>query len=103
MKISKITISNPDLDRRVKLKQEDKEEIRELYAGGGYSYSQLARLYGVSKRTISFIIKPEQLEANIKRRKERGGWKQYYNKEKWCKDMKEHREYKKMLRDKGLI
>lgn len=40
----------------IKLPPEVQEKIRELYATGGYSYSQLAAKYGVSINTISRCI-----------------------------------------------
>lgn len=96
-------IENEKLDRRVKLTSEDKENIKLTAETGNYSQRQIASMFGVSRRTIQFILDPEKLEENKKRRKERGGWKQYYDKEKHSQSMKEHREYKKELNKKGLL
>jgi hypothetical protein len=100
-KSEKIKIAGGKYDRRVKLTSEQKKEIHanEL----GLSQRKLAVNYGVSRRTIQFILDPEKLKENLKRRKERGGSKQYYNKEEWVKTMKEHREYKQDLKLKGKI
>ena len=98
-----IPINNPKLDRRVKLTAEDKELIKWLREEEQISYQKLANQFNVSKRTIIFICKPETLEACKKARKERGGSKIYYNKEKNTETIKEHREYKKELYAKGLI
>ena len=95
------TIANKSLDRRVKLSDEQREEIKVLK--GKMTQSATAKIYGVSRRLIQFIWFPEQHEENKKRRAERGGSKQYYNKEKHRKDMQEHRAYKKQLKEKGLI
>lgn len=70
---------------------------------GKLSQRAAAELFGVSRRTIQFIWFPEQLEENKKRRAERGGSKQYYDREKHNASMREHREYKKDLYKKGLI
>jgi DeoR/GlpR family transcriptional regulator of sugar metabolism len=99
----KIPINNPKLDRRIKLTAEDKELIKWLREEEQISYQKLANQFNVSKRTIIFICKPETLEACKKARKERGGSKIYYNKEKHTDATKEHREYKKELYGKGLI
>ena len=102
-KSDKISINNELLDRRVKLTQEDKRRIKELYESGTHSQRSLAKLYNVSRRSIIFIIHPERLEENKLRRKERGGSKIYYDREYHNEKMKEHRKYKNELLKKGLI
>ncbi len=94
-----IEIHHTKHDRRIKLTDEDKERIKTL----GLSQRALARMFGVSRRTIQFILHPEKLEENKRARKERGGWKQYYNKEKNTEYMREHRQYKQKLYLKGEI
>jgi hypothetical protein len=94
-------IKNKDLDRRVKLSDLQKEEILELR--GTVTQISVAIGYGVSRRTIQFIWFPEQLIENKKRRAERGGSKQYYDKDKHNLAMKEHRAYKRDLIKKGLV
>ena len=96
-----LTIANKSLDRRVKLSDEQREEIKELK--GRMTQSSAAKMYGVSRRTIQFIWFPEQLVENKKRWAERGGSKQYYDKKKHAADMREHRNYKKQLHKEGLI
>ena len=81
-------------DRRVKLTAEDKEFIKALYATGNISTYKLAEEFGVSRRTIQFILDPEKKKANLERLEERGGWKVYYNKDKHTETMREHRRYK---------
>lgn len=98
-----IPIKNEKLDRRVKLSKEDKAFIKELYKTGNHSYNGLARKFGVSKRTIQFIVNPDKLIENVKCRKERGGSTQYYDKEKQKSYMKKHRDYKKQLFNNNLI
>jgi len=102
-KSDSIPIRNESLDRRVKLTKEDKELISELRETQGKSYNWLAKEFGVSKRLIIFICKPETQLKNLEERKARGGSKQYYDREKHTVSMKEHRNYKKELFIKGLI
>lgn len=82
-----------DKDKRVKLTDGEREEIKNLY--GKVSQRKLANIYGVSRRLITFIGDENKLEQNIKRREERGGWIVYYKKEKHTIAMKRHRQYKK--------
>ena len=87
-----------------KLTKDQKEEIYHKYnIEGGYSQRQLAAEYGVSRRLITFIIDPEKLKANLKRREETGGSKQYYVKEKHSAAIKKHRKRKQELYLKGEL
>jgi len=100
-KSDSIPIKNEKLDRRVKLSDAQKKEIykNEL----DLSQRKLANKYGVSRRTIQFILDPEKLKENLKRREERGGTMVYYDKEKQRNYMKNHRDYKKELHNRKLI
>ena len=100
---SKIIIAGTKHDRRIKLTPEDKVEIKELYKLPKWSQRGLAKKYGVSRRLIQFVLNPQMLEENKKRRAERGGSKQYYKKDTWKKVMREHRNYKQKLYIKGEI
>ena len=91
------------LKRSAKLTAEDKEEMVAMRKLGGWSYNALAREFGVSKRTAYWVINPEKQKENYELRKQRGGSKQYYVKEKHTKAVREHRRYKKELADKGLL
>ncbi|MEA3295817.1 MAG: hypothetical protein U9Q27_01575 [Patescibacteria group bacterium] len=102
-KIDKMTINNKSLDRRVRLSDDDRKKIKELFFDENYSKRKLANIFNVSRRTIQFIISPEKLEENKKRRTERGGSKVYYDKNKHKNFMKSHRNYKKKLFNEGLI
>lgn len=96
-------------DRRIKLTDKDKAEIKEKYEDRKYngervySYNSLAKIYGVSKRLIIFAVHPEKRVENYKLRVERGGSKQYYNKDAWRAVQKEHRGYIKKLVLEGKI
>lgn len=102
-KSEKIVIANTDNDRRIKLTDLDKEEIVNIRKDEGLSYNQLAALFNVSKRTIYWIVNPEKLERNKELRKERGGWKSYYDKEKNSEAIKKTRKHKQQLFINGEI
>lgn len=82
-------------DKRVKLSDEQKKEIKELY--GKVSQRKLAEMYGVSRRLIIFIGCPEKKEQNLLARKLSCGSKQYYNKDKWRETMRHFRKRKQEL------
>ena len=84
----------PHQDRRRKLSDEDKETIRSMK---GVSQRKLAKMFGVSRRTIQFVLDPQKRLDNVERRRERGGWQQYYDKEKHAEYIKKHRRYKQEL------
>ena len=55
-------------DKRVKLTPEQKTEILAipLKTGRFKGYSEIAKKYGVHKRTIQFLFEPEKLKQNQK-------------------------------------
>ena len=55
-------------DKRVKLTPEQKAEIlaTPLKEGHFKGYTEIAKKYGVHKRTIEFLFSPEKLELNRK-------------------------------------
>ena len=87
-------------DRRVKLSEQDRLNIKLMYDDGNISTYKLAELFGVSRRTIQFILDPEKRKANRERLIERGGSVIYYDKDKNTKAIREHRQYKKNILDK---
>lgn len=93
-----------ELDRRVKLTEEQRQQIREKYATGETSLTALANKYEVSKRTIQFTIHPDRYDRarnQFKQRRKDGRYKE--TKEQWAKIKKEHRHYKQGLYKKGLL
>lgn len=91
-------------DRRVKLSDEQREEIRDKYASGLYSQRALASEYQVSRRLIAFILYPERYaksKEQFKVRRQDGRYKP--DRDKWRKTMKEHRAYKQKLFTSGKI
>ena len=89
-------ISGTVNDKRIKLTNEDKEQIKKLYTEGE-SIRSIARIYPVDRRMIQFIIFPERLVENKKRREERGGWKQYYNRESNTNSIRKTRQHKQKV------
>lgn len=83
------------LDRRVRLTQKQKEEIRKLYDGGNTSQRKLARMYGVSRSLIQIVVNPERAKAISDRFKEH--WREYYMKrgnEYYAAKVRHTRRYK---------
>ena len=99
-KSEKIKIAGSLYDKRIKLTEQDREDIKNLT---GMSIRGIARMYGVDKRLIQFILFPERHQKNLLDRKNRGGSKQYYNREKQRQYMKKHRNHKQELYIKGKI
>lgn len=89
--------------RSAKLTSEQRVEIYHKYATGKYSQRALASEYGVSRRLVTFIIDPKKHEENLKRRDERGGSMQYYDRETHTIKVREHRRYKHSLVLKGEL
>lgn len=89
--------------RSAKLTTEQRIEIFHKYATGKYSQRALASEYDVSRRLITFITDPKKHEENLRRRDERGGSMQYYNKEVNTQKIREHRRYKQELYVKGEL
>ncbi len=63
----------------------------------GVSITSIGKWFHVSKRTIQFLLFPERHAKNMADRAERGGSRQYYDKDKWRETMADHRQYKKEL------
>lgn len=90
------------LDRRIKIPKSEYPVIFALHKNGEFIRA-IARRYGVDHRLIQFILFPERHKKNYQNRLDRGGSKQYYDKDKWKITMREHRHYKRSLMAKGLI
>lgn len=92
----------PEKDRRRKLTDDQKEEIKRIYATGVCGMRPLAKQFGVSRTTIQIIVNPERAEAIKQRCKEH--WRDYRpSKEEWAETVKEHRRYKQELYKKGEL
>lgn len=85
-----------DKDRRVKLTEAERVDIRKRYEMGE-GIRAIAREYEhkCSRRTIQYIIRPElydHLRESFKERRKDGRYKP--TKEEWARTMREHRAYK---------
>ena len=93
---------NPNQDRRRKLTEDQKEEIRKIYKSGVCGTRPLAKQFGVSRSLIQVIVNPNIAERHKNYVKEH--WRDYRQpKEKWAETMKEHRHYKQELYLKGEL
>ena len=93
------TINLPKgFDRRVKLTDSERKEIRSLHKEGN-TIRSIARLFEkkCSRRLIQYILYPERLEEIYKRQKENKNWLKYYDKDKRREYMRGHREYKALV------
>ena len=92
----------PEKDRRRKLTDDQKEQIRGIYATGVCGMRPLAKQFGVSRSTIQIIVNPKRAEAVKQRTKEH--WRDYRrDKKEWAETMKKHRHYKQELYLKGEL
>ncbi|MCK5806411.1 MAG: hypothetical protein KAI66_26500 [Lentisphaeria bacterium] len=90
-------------DARVKLTSSDKELMRALRVSEGLSQRQLALMFGVSRRLVTFVLDPDKLIANKAARAARGGTASYYDKEKHAAYTRKHRRGKQKLALAGLL
>lgn len=82
-------------DRRRKITDEQRDEIRTLYANGR-SIRSIARQYGVYPRTISIICKPETRAALREYTKEH--WREFQQpKERRTAAIRETRRYRQRV------
>ena len=89
-------------DRRKKLTDEQRKEIKELYGTGSYSLNGLAKQYGVSKKTILLIVNENSAEVAKQYRKEH--WKEWQRKgEEHNRAIRNTRKYKQNLYLKGEL
>lgn len=91
-----------ELDRRVKLTDEQREKIKDLYGTGYYSLNGLAKQFGVSKKTILLIVNEESNAKAKQYRKEH--WKEFQGtKEEHREAIKKTRHYKQSLMLEGKL
>lgn len=90
-------------DARIKITDEDKQEIKELYQRNISIHEISRRLSPISRRAIQFILFPERLEQLKKINKETEHYKRFYNKDKHTIAMRKHRARKKSLLEQGKI
>lgn len=89
-------------DRRKKLTDEQRKEIKDLYGTGCYSLNNLAKKFCVSKKTILLIVNSDSAERAKQYRKEH--WKEWQRKgEEHNKSIMNTRKYKQSLMLKGEL
>ena len=89
-------------DRRRKLTDDQKEEIKRIYESGVCGTRPLANQFGVSRSTIQVIVNPAIKQRHHDRTAKH--WRDYRpTKEEWAETMKEHRHYKQELYLKGEL
>jgi transposase len=93
-KTDKMKLDSPFLDRRVKLLPCQREMVL-YWTKQGLSQRNLAKMFKVSRRLITFIQDPKKKEKDLANRAARGGTMIYYKGgEEWAATMKDHRRYK---------
>ena len=89
-------------DRRKKLTDKQREEIKNLYGTGHYSLNDLAKRFVVSKKTILLIVNSDSAERAKQYRKEH--WKEWQRTgEEHNKAIKKTRKYKQSLYKDGKL
>lgn len=89
-------------DRRKRLTDEQRKEIEELYGTGFYSLNDLAKKFGVSKKTILLIVNKNSAEKAKQYRKEH--WREWQRTgEEWNETIKKTRRYKQELYKNGEL
>lgn len=89
---------NRSQDRRVKLTDEQRDEIRHKYETGLYSQRSLAKEYKVSRRLITFVLDDEKYQRSKEQFKERRADGRYKEtNERRAAIQREHRRYKQQL------
>ena len=89
----------PEHDRRRKLTDEDRAEIRRMYFRQGMGVRAIAREYSdkCSRRLIQFVLFPERAEKNAQNYKDRDQAAKTYERvrgKQWAKTMREHRKHR---------
>ena len=102
-KSEKIKIEFTKNDKRMKLTDEQREEIKKEYETSLISQRALAEKYKVDRKTIYNILHPEKYQAKLEQYKQEKHSKQYYNKEKQKDYVKKYRHHKQDLYLKGEI
>ena len=89
-------------DRRRRLTDEQRKQIKELYQTGNFSLNDLAKQFNVSKKTILLIVNKDSADTARLYRKEH--WRDYQKTgEEWNEIIREHRRYKQKLYKEGKL
>jgi len=99
-KCEKIHIANTQFDKRIKLTDDDKQEIIDKFSKG-QSMRSLSREFEVDRQVIKYTLFPQFKEEFYKANRERV--KPEISKEIKNEYMKRHRHHKQQLYVDGLI
>ena len=88
-------------DKRIKLTDEQREEIIHRYKKGDIGMRPLARKYGVHRTTIRNVVKPERYQAQLDRYKREKMSAHYYNRDKRRQYMRNFRQHIRELKEGG--
>lgn len=89
-------------DRRRKLTDEDRAQIRQLYESGGFCLKSLAEKFHVNKSTVHAIVNPDRADYVHEYRK--AHWREYrMSTEDRAAAQREHRRYKQNLYLAGVL
>ena len=100
-KLDKVNVGREN-DKRIKLTQEQKEEIRNKYNNGNISQRALSKEYNVSRRLIGTILDEDKFNK-LKEYSRQYSKEHKQEKEKRNQYMRTHRNYKKELLKNGKI
>lgn len=91
-------------DRRRKLTEEQKQEIRRIREADGMSQAALAQMFGVSKRLVQLILDPEKEKIAKQRYAERAKDGRYAkSKAEAAAIYREYKERRQTLISEGKI
>lgn len=103
-KSDKIKIAGTSYDRRVKLTDGEREEIKYLYKTSVHSQRKLASMFNVSRSLIAMVLNPERLQRARELFKERRKDGRYnVSRKERARIIREHRRYKRQLFVEGKI
>ena len=89
-------------DRRKRLTDEQRKEIDILYGTGAHSLNDLAKKFGVSKKTILLIVNKDSAEKAKQYRKNH--WRDWQRTgEEWNETVRNYRKYKQELYKDGKL
>jgi hypothetical protein len=86
----------PEQDGRRKILKEEYQHIRHLYSNL-HSLRKVAKIYGVDKRTIQFILYPNRLKHLQEMHRKNEHWKTYFNRKQLTEAVKKLRAKKRKL------
>ena len=100
-KCEKIKIANTQYDRRIKLSEDDKEQIQDRYFNRGESMRSLSRVFKVDRQVIKYTLFPDYKKQFYKANRERV--KPEIENAKHNAYMRTHRAHKQSLYVSGKI